>query len=228
MPAPTPSPAFGDRTYSPALPALIVGTPATETLEVRWWHDRPLPVELHDLCAEAAGSGGELEHRVDTYLVHCGDDLSVKVRGGEALDIKQRCGPVTASVLVAGVEGRVEQWRKWTFGSVAGSQAGHADAPTSSREAEAAQHWVPVAKTRCKIEEGSATVELTEIRTSNRLHWTVALEAPVESGLAGLRDAAATLELGRFPRWFGVDTSASYATFVEPPGPVGLELQGSG
>lgn len=213
---------------SPALPALVVGMPAVETVEVRWWHDRPLPSELHRLCVEAAGPAGEIEHRVDTYLRHCGDDLSVKVRGADALDVKQRCGPVTSSVLVAGVQGCVEQWRKWTFRSAAADGAGGADGPDPAREADALRHWLPVEKTRCLVAEGAATVELTEVRTTDRPHWTLALEVPVDIGLRGLREAAAALELGRFPRWFGTETSASYASFVEPPTGHGLDPSSPG
>lgn len=221
-----PSPAVA---WSPPLPALVAGTAAVETVEVRWWHDRPLPPELRQLCLDAAGPAGEIEHRVDTYLRHCGDDLSVKIRGADALDVKQRCGPVTASVLVAGVQGRVEQWRKWTFPTVAIDEvADSADTPAPSQESDPLRHWEPVDKTRCLVGEGSATVEITEVRTNDRPHWTFALEVSVGIGLDGLRDAAAALELGRFPRWFGTESSASYASFVEPPTGDGLDPSGPG
>ncbi|MFN3216287.1 MAG: hypothetical protein ACE367_07320 [Acidimicrobiales bacterium] len=229
MAAPPPPIDAREAVSSPALPALVAGSPAIETVEVRWWHDRPLPSELHEVCVEAAGPAGDIEHRVDTYLRHCGDDLSVKIRGADTLDVKQRCGPVTVSVLVAGVQGRVEQWRKWTFRSVAGGEAaGDADAPAPSHETDESRHWLAVEKTRCLVGEGSATVELTEVRITDRPHWTLALEGPVDIGLVGLRDAAAALQLGRFPRWFGIETSTSYATFVEPPSPAGLGPAASG
>lgn len=233
MPAMMPAPPPRDRPGAPTLPAIVVDTPPSETLEVRWLHAGPLPAELHDRCAAASGPGRTLERRVDTYLARCGDDVSVKVRGGAAIDVKQRCAPAAASVLVAGVQGLVEQWRKWTFGGVVGDGEAAASAspsasPTSARYAEAAQHWVPVAKTRCLVEKGPATVEFTELRTPGRLHWTVALEVPAECGLGALRRAAAALELGRFPRWFDLDASASYATFVEPPAPPGLDAAAAG
>jgi hypothetical protein len=238
MAAPTPPTAALGATSSgslsassspPGLPALVAAVPAVETTEVRWWYDRPLPAELLQLCVEAAGPAGETQRRVDTYLTHCGDDVSVKIRGGDAVDIKQRCGPVTASVLVPGVQGRVEHWRKWTFPAMVEEDAADTTrAAAPLHETGAAQHWVPVDKTRCLVDEGSSTVELTEVRTPDRLHWTLALEVPVDVGLRGLRAAAAALELGRFPRLFGIDTSASYATFIEPPPPAGLHRSAPG
>src|ERR1022692_535726 len=158
--------------------------PVTEggrSLEVRWI----FPGKLE---AAVAGWFGRFpagtESREDTYLLDPQlRGLSVKVRGGGALEVKAYRG--SPGILEVGGRacGRMESWQKWSF-------------PFSPPTADSSHPagWRPVAKRRRIARfslasgriaahapglgpEPGCGVELTEVRTGGRDWWSLGFEA---------------------------------------------------
>jgi hypothetical protein len=189
------------------------------SLEVRWI----LPGQL---TAAAAGWFGRFpaETRVveDAYLLdpHL-PGLSVKMRGGRALEVKAYHGSPGLLELAGRARGRLESWQKWSF------PHGPAGQGSSDRAG-----WGPVTKRR-RIswfsqatgvgapglgEKPRCAVELTEVDVRGEPWWTLGFEAtgPVEA-LRGELDAAAALVFaqalpGRLE--LGIDDSKSYAQWL--------------
>lgn len=123
-----------------------------------------------------------VETREDAYLVNPWlQGLSVKIRGGGALEMKVYHGS-PGNLQVAGRAcGRMESWQKWSFPGWRLSQDGAASA-----------EWVPVHKRISRIspatgqmrahvagpgEDARCVVELTEVHTRGEAWWTVGFEA---------------------------------------------------
>jgi hypothetical protein len=88
-------------------------TDAVRSLEVRWIFPGPLE-------AAAAGWFGRYlartESREDTYLLDPQlRGLSVKVRGGGALEVKVYRGSPGILEVAGRARGRMEYWQKWSF-----------------------------------------------------------------------------------------------------------------
>ena len=126
----------------------------------------------------------ETQSREDTYLLEPQlPGLSVKIRGGVALDVKVYRGSPGLLDLPARARGRIESWQKWSF---------PAAPPRPDRSH--LHGWKPVRKTRRISRFSPATgpaaihapapghqprcaVELTEIRTAGQDWWTLGFEA---------------------------------------------------
>ena len=83
------------------------------SLEVRWI----FPGQLETAVARWFGRfPAETESREDTYLLdpHL-RGLSVKVRGGRALEVKMYRGSPGILEVVGRARGRMESWQKWSF-----------------------------------------------------------------------------------------------------------------
>ena len=196
-----------------------LGTEGVRSLEVRWI----LPGHL---TAAAAAWFGRFpaETRVvdDVYLLdpHL-PGLSVKVRGGRALEVKMYCGSPGLLELAGGARGRLESWHKWSFSH--GQPGLGRDDPTG---------WRPVSKRRriswfsraTRVggpglgEEPRCAVELTEFDVRGEAWWTLGFEAtgPAEA-LRSELDAAAALVFGQaLPGGMelGMDNSRSYAQWL--------------
>jgi hypothetical protein len=83
------------------------------SLEVRW-------IFPGQLAAAVAGWFGrfpaETESREDTYLLDPPlPGLSVKIRGGEALEVKAYHGSPGILEMAGRARGRMESWQKWSF-----------------------------------------------------------------------------------------------------------------
>jgi len=83
------------------------------SLEVRWI----FPGQLETAVAEwLERFPAETQSREDTYLVDPQlHGLSVKVRGGAALEVKVYCGTPGILDLTGRACGRMESWQKWSF-----------------------------------------------------------------------------------------------------------------
>ena len=120
-------------------------SPVTEggrSLEVRWI----FPGQLE---AAVAGWFGRfpagMESREDTYLLDPQlPGLSVKVRGGRALEVKAYRGSAGILEVAGRARGRMESWQKWSFPCSPPSPDG-ASRPAGRRSARgggsAASHW---------------------------------------------------------------------------------------
>ena len=91
-------------------------SPVTEpvrTLEVRWI----FPGQLETAVAEWFGRfPAETQSREDAYLLDPQlRGLSVKVRGGRALEVKVYLGSPGILDLAGRARGRLQDWQKWSF-----------------------------------------------------------------------------------------------------------------
>jgi hypothetical protein len=165
------------------------------------------------------------ESREDTYLLAPRlPRLSVKIRGGQALEVKAYCGSQGILVVPGGACGRLESWQKWSF-------------PFRPPRADVGgpPGWMPVRKRRRISQFSSASgatvartagmgrqprcqVELTEVHACGQDWWTLGFEATgTASLLRGELEATATLVFaqalpgGMVP---GLADSRSYAQWL--------------
>ncbi len=205
--------------------AALPERPVTEgirSLEVRWI----FPGHLDNAVAGWFGRfPARMESREDTYLLdpHL-PGLSVKVRGGAALDVKVYRGSPGILEVAGCARGRMESWQKWSF-------------PCDPRRQDSANQagWRPVRKerriSRFSLASGRmlarapglgkelrCEVELAEIRMRGEAWWSLGFEATGPAGqLRGELTATAalvfaeTLPGGVEP---GTDDSRSYAEWL--------------
>jgi hypothetical protein len=192
------------------------------SLEVRWI----FPGQLETAVAEwLERFPAESQSREDTYLVDPQlQGLSVKVRGGLALEVKVYRGSPGILDLAGRARGRMESWQKWSF---------PVNPPGQDRGARPG--WSPVLKRRriCRFslaaspaanqatgldQQPRCAVELTEVFTSGQDWWTLGFEA------AGPEDALSQVLQATAARVFaqampgsaepGLDESRSYMEWL--------------
>jgi hypothetical protein len=192
------------------------------SLEVRWI----FPGQLTAAVARWFGRfPAGTESREDTYLLDPPlPGLSVKVRGGGALEVKVFRGSPGMLEVAGRARGQMESWQKWSFPFCPLSQ--HSAGPAG---------WRPVRKRRRISRFSSAKgqlvalaaglgdvprceVELTEVRTGGQDWWTLGFEATGPADLLRSElQATATLVFaqalpgGAQP---GPDESSSYAQWL--------------
>ena len=83
------------------------------TVEVRWFLAGPCPEAVIEWF-HAGERVGEPERRADEYALLARDDLGIKRRGADVLDIKVRTAQLDSVSLPDGLVGRVEAWTKWS------------------------------------------------------------------------------------------------------------------
>ena len=197
-------------------------TEGVRSLEVRWI----FPGQLETAVARWFGRfPARTQSREDTYLLDPQlRGLSVKIRGGQALEVKAYRGSPGILEVAGRARGRMESWQKWRF----------AFRPLSQDSGEAAG-WRPVRKKRSISRfslasgpiaarapgpggEPACEVELTEVRTRGQDWWTLGLEAtgPADLLRSELQATAAlvfaqAMPGGMEPR---LDESRSYAEWL--------------
>ena len=200
-------------------------SPVTEvvrSLEVRWI----FPGQLEAAVAGWFGRfPAETESREDTYLIDPRlRGLSVKVRGGGALEIKVYRGSPGILEVAGRARGRLQSWQKWSF-------------PFSPPRQDSGDPagWRPVRKRR-RISRFSGVrgpvvapapgpgleprceVELTEVRTRGQDWWTLGFEAtgPADLLRSALEATAALVFAQALPGGVepGPDESRSYAEWL--------------
>ena len=197
-------------------------TEAARSLEVRW-------IFAGQLEAAVAGWFGRFpartESREDTYLLDpLLSGLSVKIRGGRALEVKAYRGSPGTLEVAGRARGRMESWQKWSF-------------PFSPPRQDSGDPvgWRPVAKrrriSRFSLASGPVTapvpgpgqeprceVELTEVRTAGQDWWTLGFEAtgPADLLRSELEATAALVFAQALPGGVepGTDESRSYAEWL--------------
>jgi len=205
-------------------PTQSLVTEGVRSLEVRWI----FPGQLEAAVAEWFGRfPAETESREDLYLLDPQwRGLSVKVRGGSALEVKAYRGSPGILEVAGRARGRMETWHKWSF-PFSPLSPGGGDPPG----------WQPLRKRR-RIsrfpldtgpvaargprpgEQPGCAVELTEIRTGGQDWWTLGFEAtgPADLLRSELQAAAALVFAQALPGSVepGPDQSRSYAEWLSP------------
>jgi hypothetical protein len=170
----------------PSCPAVLS---VLDTTELRWFVPGPLPSWVGSWFT---GSTGVLSERRDTYLLGGRDDIGVKRRFRETLEVKVRQsldGPIEFG---EGLGGSLEAWRRWS------PAEGLVDAGTGGQ-------WVDVSKSIVKrrfTKDGIETffsseaqlgaagcdVEVAEVTVGAVESWTFAFAAfgPRATGLDAL------------------------------------------
>jgi hypothetical protein len=201
------------------------GSPVTEgirSLEVRWI----FPGQLEPAVAVWFGQfPARTESREDTYLLDPQlPGLSVKVRGGSALEVKVYRGSPGILEVPGRARGRMQSWQKWSF-----------PCGPLRRDSLDLAGWRPVRKRRrisclrlasgqleaCDPGHGRqprCEVELTEIRTSGQDWWTLGFEAtgPADLLRSELLATAALVAAQALPGGMepGLHESRSYAEWL--------------
>jgi hypothetical protein len=202
--------------------ATLAVSSGVRSLEVRWI----FPGQLE---AAVAGWFGRfpagVESREDTYLLDPPlPGLSVKVRGGGALEVKAYRGSPGILEVAGCARGRMESWHKWSF-PVSPPSPGRGDPAC----------WQPVRKRRRISRFSSAggpivapaprmaqqpqcEVELTEVHSGGQHWWTLGFEAtgPADLLRSELEAAAALVFAHPLPGDVepGPDQSRSYAQWL--------------
>ena len=200
-------------------------SPATEavrSLEVRWI----FPGQLETAVSRWFGRfPAGTESREDTYLLDPQlPGLSVKIRGGGALEVKVYHGSPGILEVAGRARGRLEAWQKWSF-RLSTLRPGSGDLPG----------WRPVGKrrriSRFSLASGQIVarapgpgqqprceVELTEVHTRGQDWWTLGFEATGPASLlrSELEATAALVFAQALPGGVepGPDESRSYAQWL--------------
>jgi hypothetical protein len=198
-------------------------TEAVRSLEVRWI----FPGQLESAVAGWFGRfPARVESREDIYLLDPQlRGLSVKVRGGGALEVKVYRGSPGILEVAGRARGRLESWQKWSFPF----------SPLSPGGGDPAG-WRPVRKrrriSRFSLARGQIVarapgpgqkpprceVELTEVRTPGQDWWSLGFEATGPAGLlrSHLEATAALVFDQALPGGVepGPDESRSYAEWL--------------
>jgi hypothetical protein len=197
-------------------------TGGVRSLEVRWI----FPGKLEKAVVRWFGRfPAEIQSREDTYLLDPPmRGLSVKVRGGAALEVKVYRGSPGILDLAGHARGQMESWQKWSF-------------PFSPlrQDSDELAGWRPVRKRRRITRFSPASgpivarspgpgqqprcgVEVTEVRTAGQDWWTLGFEATGPAGLlhSGLQATAALVFAQPLPAAVepGPDESRSYAEWL--------------
>ena len=204
------------------IPPESLVTEGVRSLEVRWIFAGQLEAAVSRWFGRFPA---RTESREDTYLLDPQlPGLSVKVRGGGALEVKVYRGSPGILEVAGRALGRMESWQKWSF-------------PFSplSLDSGGSAGWRPVRKRR-RIssfspasgqivaygpglgQEPQCEVELTEVHTSGQDWWTLGFEATGPASLlrSELQATTALVFAQALPGGVepGPDESRSYAQWL--------------
>jgi hypothetical protein len=197
-------------------------TGAVRSLEVRW-------IFAGQLEAAVARWFGRFpaatESREDTYLLDPQlPGLSVKVRGGGALEVKAYRGSPGILEVAGRARGRLQSWQKWSFPFSpprrdSGDPAGWRTVRKKRRISRFSGASGPiVARPPGLGGELRCEVELTEVRTRGQDWWTLGFEAtgPADLLRSALEATAALVFAQDLPGGMqpGPDESRSYAEWL--------------
>ena len=200
-------------------------TEAVRSLEVRWIFPGQLEATVARWFSRFPAT---TESREDTYLLdprlHA---LSVKVRAGEALEVKVYRGSRGILQVPGRAHGRLEAWQKWSFpcgplGQDSADRAGWQPVRKRRRISRFSRPGEPAAA-GAPVPGGQAccAVELTEVRTRGQDWWTLGFEAtgPADLLHGELQATAAFVFAQPLPAGVepGPDYSRSYAAWLGRP-----------
>lgn len=194
----------------------------TRSLEVRWIFPGQLAAGVARWLDRFPA---ETESRQDIYLVDPGlRGLSVKIRAGRALEVKEHGGSRGTLMVEGRATGGIASWQKWSFpfnplsGGI-GDPPGWR--PVDKRRRISRFCWADgriAASARGPADEARCAVEVTEVRVGGQPWWSLGFEAtgPADR-LPGTLDATATFVFAQpLPDGLkpGLDESTSYAQWL--------------
>jgi hypothetical protein len=194
-------------------------TEGVRSLEVRWI----FPGQLEVAMARWFGRfPAETESRQDTYLLDPPlRGLSVKIRGGRALEVKAYRGSPGILQVAGRARGRMESWQKWSFPfSPLSQNSGDRPGWRPVRKRRRISRFSPasgpiVARTPGPGQQPRCEVELTEVHASGQDWWSLGFEATGPASLlrSTLQATAALVFAQALPGGVepGPDESSSYA-----------------
>jgi len=197
-------------------------TKAARSLEVRWIFPGRLEAAMTGWFARFPA---RTESREDTYLLDPQlRGLSVKVRGGGALEVKAYYGSPGILEVAGRARGRMESWQKWSFpfsppGPGRGDPAGWRPVRKRRRISRFSLASGPLeARGPGLREQPQCEVELTEVQTGGQDWWTLGFEAtgPADLLPSELQAAAALVFAQALPGDMkpGLPDSRSYAEWL--------------
>jgi hypothetical protein len=194
-------------------------TQAVRSLEVRWI----FPGQLEAAVARWFWRfPAATESREDTYLLSPQlRGLSVKLRGGEALEVKAYRGSPGILDLAGRARGRLESWQKWSFPCtpLSPDPPGWRSVRKRRRISRFSRASGQIAARAPELgQQPGCEVELTEVRTNGQDWWTLGFEATGPASLlrSELEATAALVFAQALPGGvgFGPDESRSYAEWL--------------
>jgi hypothetical protein len=203
------------------------------SLEVRWIFPGRLETAVAGWFARFPA---ESESREDAYLLRPYlHGLSVKIRGGGALEVKVHRGSPGILDVAERAHGRMESWQKWSFpcGPLAPGGADPAGWRLVRKRRRIIRFSLASGKNPVPVpvqvpgpgSEPGCAVELTEVVVAGETWWSLGFEAtgPAEEFRSEL-EAAAALMFAQAPPGgveFGSDDSRSFAEWLRSrPGSV--------
>ena len=195
---------------------------AVRSLEVRWIFPGQLETAVTGWFSRfPAGT----DSREDAYLVDPRlRGLSVKVRGGGALEVKAYRGSPGILEVAGRARGRMESWQKWSFPvSPPRPDSGDlADWRPVRKRRRISRFWLAsgqiVARAPGPGPQPQCEVELTEVRTRGQDWWSLGFEAtgPADLLRSALEATAALVFAHALPGGVepGPDQSRSYAEWL--------------
>jgi hypothetical protein len=196
-------------------------TGGTRTVEVRWIFPGKLEIAV-------AGWFGPFtiatESREDAYLLRQLPGLSVKIRGGGALEVKLYQGSPGVLEVTGRARGRMESWQKWSFPCGQPAQRSGEAAGWRTVHKRRRIGWFSLAGEPALAgvsgvgEEPGCAVELTEVITRGEPWWTLGFEATGPAGVCRdeLEATAAFVFAQALPGGvaLGMNDSRSYAEWL--------------
>ena len=192
------------------------------TAEVRWI----LPGELDTAIARwFARFPTGMESREDAYLIHpVLRGLSVKVRAGRMLEVKQFHGSPGILDAAGRARGRIESWQKWSFpfGPLGPGETGPPGWTVVHKRRRMSRFRLAggrlVADAAERATGPECGVELTEVRSGGDTWWSLGFEAtgPADSLRSTLQSTAALIFTQAPPGNWELDLShsQSYAEWL--------------
>ena len=177
------------------------------SLEVRWIFPGELAGVVAGWFARFPAETTVLE---DAYLLDPRlPGLSVKVRGGRALEVKVYRGSPGLLEVAGRARGRLESWQKWSFPHGPAGLGGGGSAGWRAVSKRRRISWFSLAGGPARagdrgLREGpGCAVELTDVHAGGEAWWTLGFEATGPPDvLRGELDAAAALVFATGPAWW--------------------------
>lgn len=184
---------------SPCRPPPRAAIDGASTVEVRW-------ILLGQLDAAVTGWLGRFpcgtDSREDAYLmIPVLRGLSVKIRAGQMLEVKQYDGSPGILDTAGRARGRLESWRKWSFpfGPLGPNDAGTPGWTVVQKRRRMSRFGLASERSTAGVRptamESACTVELTEVGLGDETWWTLGFEAsgPADLLLSTLQKTAALM-----------------------------------